>query len=281
MSYHGAIANFIAAMEAEGVAPVEPIAQRLASGELIRFRSEGDGKGRRNAWAILYLDDSPNGAFGNYRLGLSRKWRSRNHRALTDAERAAMQREWQQAKQRRAAERAECEIEAARDAAEMWSRAKPASADHGYVVKKGLDPAPFRQDGGNLLVPMYDHSGRLANLQRIAHDGTKRFLRGGRTEGLFLLLGSLSRCAETVCIGEGVATMQAIHRSSGRPCIAAFSAKNLATVARIWWSARPDLNFIICGDDDAHLDRNIGREAAIAAAEEIGARVTFPQREAA
>ena len=84
------------------------------------------------------------------------------------------------------------------------------------------------------------------------------------------------------CIGEGYATMSTAHRCSGYPCIVAFSAKNVAAVARLWNDARPDLHYIICADDDADLidnpqiGKNIGIEAATAAAHEIGARVATP-----
>lgn len=281
MSWHDHISDFIAAMEAEGVKASEPIAGRLASGELIRFHSEGDGRGRRNAWAILYLDERPNGAFGNYRLGLSRKWHSANHRALTPVERETMQREWAQAKEKKRVERDLAETEAAADAMEMWNGAATASADHAYVAKKGLDHYALRQIGDRLLIPMYDADGTILNLQRIAPDGSKRFLRGGRTDGLFCPVGSFTRRGERACIGEGYATMSAVHRATGHPCVVAFSAKNLLPVSRIWWSSRPDLDLVIVGDDDSHLDRNIGRDAAEAAAREVGARLWFPTREAA
>src|SRR3546814_20812354 len=71
-----ALADFIRAMELEGVKALEPIAARIASGELIRFRCDGDGHGRQNGWAILYLDQRPAGAFGNYRLGIRSEERS-------------------------------------------------------------------------------------------------------------------------------------------------------------------------------------------------------------
>ena len=58
------VADFIASMEAAGVRPVEPIAQNLAAGRLIRFRADGDKPGRRNGWAVLHLDGTPTGAFG-------------------------------------------------------------------------------------------------------------------------------------------------------------------------------------------------------------------------
>lgn len=275
MSYSDAIADFLHAMEIEGVKPVEPIAQRLSGGELIRFRCDGDGKGRQNGWAILYLDEHPAGAFGNYRLGISRKWHAGHERTLTAEERRQLSEEWAQAKQKRLEERQTCEAEAARDAAEMWSRAEIALDSHGYVVKKRLDSWLLRQIGDKLLVPMYDAAGKLWNIQRIAPDGEKRFLRGGRTEGLFCIIAP-DTIGDTVFIGEGYATMMAAHRASGQLCVVAFSAKNLPIVARIWAQHRPDLHFVICADNDAHLERNVGVEAAIAAAEEIGAEYVVP-----
>jgi putative DNA primase/helicase len=278
MSAHDAIADFLGFMESEGIKPVEPISNRLSSGQLIRFRCDGDGKGRQNGWAILYLDERPAGAFGNYRLGIDRKWKSGgDFTPLSHEERQALQREWVEAKQRRIEERQRSENEAALDAVEMWSRASPASAHHPYVVRKRLDAGPLRQLDGKLLVPMIDGSGKLWNLQRIAADGTKRFLYGGRTDGLFCLIGQCSARAETMCIGEGYATMAAVHRSSCYPCIVAFSAKNMAAVARLWNAARPDLNFVICADDDSdNPNGNVGLKAAEAAALEIGAKVAFP-----
>lgn len=287
MSYHDAIAEFLHAMEIEGVKPIEPIAQRLSSGDLIRFRCDGDGKGRQNGWAILYLDEHPAGAFGNYRLGVSRKWHVGHDLSLTAEERRQLREEWAAAKAKRQEERETCEAEAARDAVEMWARSGPAKASHGYVSRKMLDPTPLRQDGAKLLVPMFDGAGRLWNLQRIAEDGTKRFLRGGRTEGLFAIVGRFTRRGERACIGEGYATMSAVHIASGYPCVVAFSSANMLAVARLWYAARPDLRFIICGDDDPELldnpniRKNLGREAAIAAAEEIGARYALPLGRAA
>lgn len=285
MSFHDAIADFIRAMEIEGVRPVEPITQRLASGELIRFRCDGDGRGRQNGWAILYIDERPAGAYGNYRLGISRKWRVNRDNALSPEERARLQAEWAEAKQRRMEERERSAAEATRDANEMWRSAGQASPDHAYVVKKQLDPTDFRQLGDRLLVPMFDCEGVIRNLQRIAPDGSKRFLRGGRTDGLFFLMGNPTQRGQTVCIGEGVATMAAIRRHTGFPAIVTFSAKNMPAVARAWFAARPDLDFVVCGDDDAHLAEtpggNVGRQVAEATAAEIGARLTFPSRSAA
>jgi putative DNA primase/helicase len=276
MSALDAIHELVSAMEIEGVRPLEPIAQRLISGELIRFRCDGDGRGRQNGWAVVYLDERPAGAFGNYRLGVSRKWKSGDDTPLSAEERSRSRAEWAAAKRKRAGERARCENEAALDALEMWKRASPADAGHPYAAKKRLDRSPLRQLDGRLLVPMIDGSGKLWNLQRIKGDGEKRFLFGGRTDGLFFVIGEFTRRGEPCCIGEGYATMAAVHRASGFPCIVAFSAKNMAAVARLWNDARPDLNFIICADDDSHLENNVGMKAALAIAQEIGAKLAMP-----
>lgn len=286
MSYHDAIADFVAFMGANGVKPIEPIASRLVSGSLIRFRCDGDSKGRLNGWAILYLDERPAGAFGNYRLNTGTlKWKARDDRpALSKAERAAIEAEWREAKDRREAERRANERQAGLDAAEMWKRAIPASAEHPYAAKKRLNTAPLRQLGDQLLIPMFDAEGTLWNLQRVNPKGDKRFLRGGRCEDLFCFIGSFDGAFEAV-IAEGYATADAVNQATGTPAIAAFSAKNMLRVARLWHERRPDLLFTIFGDDDrateAKTGRNPGREAAEAAAAEIGARLAFPLGEAA
>lgn len=286
MSASDAIADFIAFMETNGVAPAEPIAQRLASGSLIRFRCEGDGKGRLNGWAILYLDERPAGAFGNYKQNTGTlKWKSGDDRpALSQAERDALQREWREAREKRDAERRANEMQASLDAAEMWRRAARAKPNHPYAERKQLDTRPLRLLGDRLLVPMFDAAGIMWNLQRIKPDGEKRFLRGARCDDLFCIVGQIEGAREVV-IAEGYATADAIHQASGLPVVASFSAKNMLRVARLWHERRPDLVYTIFGDDDkateAKTGRNPGREAAIAAATEIGAKVAFPLGRAA
>lgn len=66
MSYNDAGADFVDTMNIEGIHAVGPVAQGLSSGELIRFGFEGDGQCRQNRWAMLYLDEHPTSASGNY-----------------------------------------------------------------------------------------------------------------------------------------------------------------------------------------------------------------------
>lgn len=289
MSAHEAIADFVSFMEANGVSPAEPIAQRLASGNLIRFRCQGDGKGRLNGWAILYLDERPAGAFGNYRLNTGTlKWKaSSDQPALSREERTALQREWRERKEQRDAERRQAELEASLDARDMWSRAMPADPQHPYAARKKLVAERLRQDGSKLLIPMLDAKGTLWNLQRISTDGAKRFLEGGRIHDLFMIIGEVSRESTEVALCEGYATGDAIHQATQLPTVVAFSSGNLLRVARLWAESRPDLLYTVFADDDEAtaqdnlarngVYKNPGLEVAEAAATEIGAYVAYPR----
>lgn len=269
-----ALPAFLAAMAAAGVHPVEPIAQPLASGKLVRFRAQGDGPGRQNGWAVLHCEGAiPAGAFGHYRLGVHESWRAGHIEQLAPQERRERARAWREERARREAEQlAEWERVAGEGLA-WWNRARPAASDHPYLARKGIAAGALRQSSGWLLVPMRDGEGRLWNLQRIGGDGTKRFLKGGRTAGLYWTRG---QPRGVLCIGEGFATMAAVHRATGHAVAAAFSAKNLEPVAVTLRSRWPAAEIILCADDDAHLPNNIGVASAQAAARAVDGRVAMP-----
>lgn len=288
MSCADHIDDFVAFMEANGVEPDESIALRIASGSLIRFRCKGDARGRQNGWAILYLDERPAGAFGNYRLGTGTlKWKSSAARpALSTQERKALQREWHQARERRDTERANTERQTALYAAELWRKAATADAHHPYIARKMIDPAPLRQSNGLLLVPLTGTDGMLWNLQRIYPNGDKRFLRGGRIDGLFAIVGQFEPGTREAVFVEGYATGDTVHRAVGLPVIVTFNTANLPKVARLWAEGRPDLEYTVFADDDEatalrELQRtgtykNPGIETAEAVAAEIGASIAYP-----
>lgn len=289
MSYADAIADFIGFMETNGVVPIEPIAQRLGSGNLIRFRCEGDGKGRQNGWAILYLDERPAGAFGNYKQNTGTlKWKSGDDRpALSREERESLQREWREKRAERDEEKRRAEHEASLDAADLWNRAAPASRDHAYAKAKRLRTRGLRQLDGQLLVPMFDRDGTLWNLQRIRANGEKRFLQGGRVDDLFCIIGEFDADTREAVICEGYATGDAIYQATGLPVVVCFSTANMVRVARLWTDSRPDLQLTIFADDDHKTGleaqertgtyKNPGIEAAQAAAAETGCAVAYPR----
>nr|WP_144033898.1 toprim domain-containing protein [Sphingomonas laterariae] len=268
-------------MAAAGIRPVEPIADKLASGDPVRFRADGDKPGRRNGWACLHLDGVPAGVFRHYRLGVRTVWRAGSDpRSLSPAERRAIVAQARESEARRKAETEAKQEAAAGTARDLWRDAGKPDPAHGYLARKGLSPFSIRQHGDVLLVPMVDPGFRLCNVQRIYPDGRKLFLKGGRTEGLFWPHGALCRdgrpSAGALVIGEGFATMAAIHHATGHGVVAAMSARNLGTVARTMRNLFPGRTLIVAADDDRHLSENIGLQSAQNAAESIGALLTTP-----
>lgn len=281
MSDH--VTAFIDAMEAAGIVPVEPIAAVLASGQPIRFRAEGDRKGRKNGWAQLHLDGIPAGVFRHYRLGIRQTWcAGQDDRGLTSAEKRQLRDSIRAIEEQRKRELEAKQSAAAREAAALWDSGKPADPSHPYLARKGLEPFGVRQHGRDLLVPMIDREWRLWNVQRIRPDGFKLFHKGARTAGLFwphnLIAMDGKPTPGPIVVAEGYATAAAIWQW-GPPCavVAAMSAKNLAHVAVTMRSLYPDRELIVAADDDCHLVVNVGLDLARSAAEAVGALLATPQ----
>ena len=270
------ITAFVTAMEAAGIRPVDPICAELESGQMVRFRAEGDRPGRENGWAVLHFDSVPAGAFGHYRLGVKGKWHlGTAGKPMSAPERRARAAAWSAAKLKR--DEAQRDVwECAAVAAErLWQSCEEADISHPYLVRKGVSPDGLRQLGNRVHIPMSDGTGRIRNIQRISPDGEKRFLKGARTTGLWWPRGALD---SVLCLGEGVATMAAVHRATGHAVAAAFSAHNLEPAARALRALHPDIDMILCADDDAHLPNNIGLQNAHAAALAVAGRVAVPPR---
>jgi putative DNA primase/helicase len=275
------VSDFLDAMGAAGIHPVEPISDKLAAGYPVRFRADGDKPGRRNGWAWLHLDGVPAGVFRHYRLGVRTVWRAGSDpRSLSPAERRAIMAQARESEARRNAETQTKQEAAAGVARDLWQGARNPDPAHGYLARKGLPPFGVRQHGDALLVPMIDPGFRLWNVQRIYPDGRKLFLSGGRTEGLFWPHGAFRQDGRPsvgpLVIGEGYATMAAVHHATGYGVVAAMSARNLETVARAMRKLFPSRALIVAADDDRHLAENIGLNAAQRAAESIGARLATP-----
>ena len=270
----------IGAMEAAGMKPLDSIAGRLGD-KLIRFRCEGD-KHKANGWAVLHLDGRPAGAFGNYKLGISEKWKAEGEAPrLSIAERRERQRQWREQAEAREQERVVTQEAAACRCGADWTQAGAVDPSHPYLVAKGVAGEGLRQSGHWLLVPMHDDAGRLWNIQRIGPDGTKRFAKGGRQEGLFCLLG---QPGDRLCIGEGYGTAAVVRRATGDAVVAAFSSANMARVAQSCRALFPSIDLVILADDDPHLidhphiRKNLGLIAAQEAAALVGGRVALPPR---
>lgn len=122
---------------------------------------------------------------------------------------------------------------------------------HAYLDSKGFpDELGLVDDEKRLLIPMRDCQNyrKTLSVQRIAIDGEKRFLLGGRTKGAIYILGSAKSPTAWLC--EGYATGLSIHaamrlmRLQGR-VVVCFSAANLAHVA----SLTDGLRYVIADND--------------------------------
>lgn len=280
------VSDFIDAMRAAGVVPAEPIAGKLLSGRIIRFRCEGDGT-KRNGWARFFEGEPAGGSFGNHKQNTGTlTWSQRREQPLTAAERERLRAQWRAAEAQRVEDVAKAQERARAEAQRIWREAAPASPDHPYAARKRMRVGGLRQADGTLLVPMRDGENVIWNLQRIYPDGAKRFLKGGRILGLSVVIGMRPEPVRGV-FAEGYATGEAISQALGdRPVVVAFNTANLAAVVAEWVRRFPRADWVIAADDD-HLTglrmeergqpyQNPGIDKARAVAAEHGCRVAYP-----
>ena len=244
----------------------------VPDGAIHRFHVPGDKSGTLNGWYTLFADGIASGAFGSWKAGGTSTWCSREPTDHREAEQVRQRIE--QARRQREAEQQRRQLKAA-TVAQHWSRdARRADPGHAYLIAKGVRPHGLRQRGDELLVPLYS-GGVLVNLQRIAPDGGKRFLFGGRIKGAYSPLGRITP-GKPPCICEGFATGATLHES-GYTVACAMNAGNLKPVALALRAEYHTTEIIIAADDDRLTEGNPGRTAAHAAAVAVGGLVTFPE----
>jgi putative DNA primase/helicase len=243
----------------------------VPDGQIHRFRAPDDKFGTLNCWYVLYLDGIASGAFGSWKTGGTNKWSSRKPADHREAEKVRQRIE--QARQQREAQQRQRRLDTATLAQRWWRDARRADPDHAYLIAKGARPHGLRQRRDELLVPLYS-GGVLANLQRIAPDGGKHFLFGGRVKGCYSPMGRIAP-GKPLCICEGWATGATLHES-GYAVACAMNAGNLKPVALALRGEYHTTEIIIAGDDDRRTEGNPGRTAANAAAIAVGGFVAFP-----
>ena len=159
-----------------------------------------------------------------------------------------------EARQRQEARRRQEEADRARDQLKAADRAdgmirSATLAQHPYLEAKGFpDQRAFVLDDA-LLVPMrpIDNYRKVANIQRIGVDGSKKFLYGGQVLGTVLHVGSGAEqwWCEGYATALSIQAALALHYRRVRVSVC-FSARNIAKVARRgfvvvdhdWWRCR-------------------------------------------
>lgn len=271
MNDHQVIDEFLKAMADVSIKPVFTRGSIEADGKMVRFHVQGDRKGTRNGWAILFGDNIPAGSFGTWKDGAAHNWCAKGHQELTDDERQQIATRMADAKSAREAEERNRQGEAARMANLLWQDGVPADDGHPYLVRKGVRSYGLRtatwskcNDDGEewlrvpsaLLVPVMLVNGRIVSLQAIFPDKNnpmgrdKDFMPGGRKRGGFFLIGTPPRDGENIVVAEGYATAATIHDATGWCVAVAFDAGNMVSVAEELRALMPQANFIIAADND-------------------------------
>jgi putative DNA primase/helicase len=244
------ISDFIAAMREHGLEPAEEI---IADGELHRVRWRWDKPGTRNGAYTLHLNGHPAGFVECFRRGIRFTWSARGAR-LSPAERKALAAQTaEKRKRRQRAERERQEL-VAKQAQAILEACQDADPKHAYLKRKGVEPHGLKVDAsGRLVVPLRDPKGKIWSLQTIAPHGAKLFLKGGRKDGLFHLLGEPG---DQIVIAEGFATAASIHEATGLPVVIAFDCGNLVPVAKAIRGSLPLARIVIAADDDHSTEGN-------------------------
>lgn len=261
--------QFIDELITAGVRPSNP-AEIIGDGHLHRFHVDGDRRGSRNGWAVLYMDGLPAGAFGNWKTGAIGQWCARDRQSMTPAERAEYRSRMDAARTERMLEQARIHDEAARRAAHLWRESTPADPGHAYVVRKRVRPHHARQVGSLLVLRVMGFDRRIKSLQFIGEDGAKTLLKGGPKRGHFIHVRG--RIPGRVLICEGWATGATLAEAEPDSLVlAAIDAGNLEPVALAARKEWPTAEIVVCCDSDP-VGITKGRAAAIAA----GALVAVP-----
>lgn len=259
-------------------AGLEPPDELLLDGKIHRFKSGTKGSGSHGGdkpgWYLIFGDGVPAGRFGCWRAGVEVTWRAEVGRKLTASEEMAHARRMAEAKALRDAELERKHEVAAATVETIWTSAQAASPDHPYLKRKGIGVHGARVTGdGRLVVPLYGQDGTLASLQYIAHDGGKLYHPGGEAGGKFWMIGTMDEPG-VLYVAEGFATAATIHETTGRPCVASYSASSLVPVTGIMremYGATQDI--VIVADHDKH---GVGQKYAEQASAKYGVRVVVP-----
>ena len=277
-------------------------------GQMIRVKVEGDKGKERSGTYVGHTDGHPAGYINNFRSGYEGPWKASaaHAKALSGQERAKLAAEAAARRAQRDRERDQTHEAVAHAIEAHWEHAAPATADHPYLVKKGVEPYGVRVDQtgglalppgapaedqqafsrpGSLLVPLQDMDGRMWAAQAIDGTGFKSLPKGGRYAGLHHMIGDVG-APGAIIIAEGYSTSAELHRETGLPVAVAFSSNNIEAVALAFRERHPDRPLIIAGDNDhrkpLELDAqgrpkpNVGKEKAEAAAVAVAGFAMLP-----
>lgn len=242
--------------------PPLPAGHPILDGKYKRFGP------KKKAWYILREVDLRSGkrvvtgAFGLFQ-GENRNTVpvSIDFEGMSDADRVEFSRKQKEHEEKEVASKQLAADQAANRAIDQWNKAKAASDDHAYLVRKQVTAENIRvTDAGILLVPMklYALNGiRWAGSQKIDVEGGKRYSSGMEKSGAACILGKVAD-APFIGIGEGYATCRTVRMAmsdySALPVAVAFDAGNILSVAKGLRRDFPAAHLLLLADDDYQLE---------------------------
>lgn len=278
--YADRITSLLTAMQEASIEPlnVNQVTGRLMDGQLVRFKTASKPN-KRNGWIVAHFDRGLPVVViaGDWGTNAELKWVANTGDTLTAAERRQLKTQIQQAQRQRLEEQQRQHEAAAFKAETMWHQAVPATAEHGYLVRKGIGPHNARLLGDRLVLPLIDFTGKMWSLQTIDAQGNKRLLAGGKKAGHFVIVGGADY-PKRVLVCEGWATGCTLaEQMPDCLVLVAIDAGNLPAVAKAARSHWPTLDMVICGDDDRQTKGNPGAKAAHDAAVAAHCRFALPE----
>jgi len=240
----------------------------IRAGYWERFPGLEKKTSNRAGFCFLF-DDLRGGVFGDFSTGLKEVWHLDEKMSL--AAKATARKQIKEAQKQYKKERNQTHKKAAKIANDRWNKAV-SIISHPYLTKKKVLPLGIRQEGKNLIIPIYVNN-VIASIQTITPDGEKRFQKHGQIATGYYSIGKPKK---TLYICEGFATGASIHMQTKHAVAVAFNSGNLLPVAEILKAKYPELHFIIAADNDADTEGNPGLSKARESALSIGARLIYP-----
>ncbi len=159
-------------------------------------------------------------------------------------------------------------------AVRLMEKTRPASGN-AYLTRKGFPDrecpvlsATHKTGGvtfraGDVVVPLYDDTGALVNLQLISSDGLKRTLKGGAVKGACHTIEGKKQAGKRLWIAEGYATALTVHHLTGETVMVALSSVNLLSLASLVRQKHPACQIVLAADRGLNGDGQ--NKAAVAA----------------
>ena len=262
-------------MRAHGVTPPDVL---ILDNTLHRASGNGKTKDKGLAYKIN-IDGIPSVYFQDYRQGVKVSERLDVASAAPMSPRERLELKQRAEKQRyEASQKLAAQYEAvAAEVWALWKTAPVATANHPYLVSKGIGPHIAKQLDSDLWVPLYDTSGKLWTIQSIGVNGFKMLWKGGKKAGNFCLLNKRLFELDTMEMAymvEGFATASSVaERYPDVPVFCAIDSGNLLKVTANIKKRWPYLAITIISDNDRKAEsegkKNIGVVSAKAVANQF------------